>query len=62
MRSAAPLPSEDRLILRSRGVDVSTMESARGAERLMAPIRAGTADLTCDKSKDNTCLLLMCSG
>ena len=57
MRSPAPLPSKDLLILRSRGVDVSPMESARGVERMLVPIRAGTVDLTCDKMKDNICLV-----
>jgi len=59
MRSPAPLPSKDLLILRSRGVDVSPAESARGVGRLLVPIRAGTVDLTCDKKKDNTCLVFM---
>lgn len=60
VRSPAPLPSEDRLMLRSRGEDVSPMGSARGAERLLVPTRAGTVDLTCNNRKDNTCLVLMC--
>jgi hypothetical protein len=54
MRSPPPLPSKDLLILRSRGVDVSTVGSARGVERLLVPIRAGTVDLTCDKNKHDT--------
>ena len=56
-RSPAPLPSKDLLILRSRGVDVSPVESARGVERLLVTIRAGNVDLTCDKKKHNTCLV-----
>lgn len=44
--SPTPLPSEERLILRSRGVDISAVVSLRGADRLLVPVRAGTVALT----------------
>jgi hypothetical protein len=49
IRSPTALPSEERLMLKSRGVDISPVVSLRGADRLLAPIRAGTVALTCSK-------------
>jgi hypothetical protein len=42
-------------------VGISPAESARGAQRLLVPTRAGTVDLTCDKKKYNTCLVFYVS-
>jgi hypothetical protein len=45
-RSPTQLLSEERLMLRSRGVDVSPVASLRGADRLLVAIRVGTVALT----------------
>lgn len=56
-RSPTPLPSEERLMLKSRGVDISPMVSLRGADRLLVPIRVGTVALTCSKSANISYLM-----